>query len=207
MELELETGMEITIRSDLSLLYRVLRAVIRPLRPRLVRPSNRAQPAGSPRVVPPRKRDVVVQETMCEGVWMYYFDPAPKKRKAKGRRHVEKVGDGSPTDELVKDGVGAGAGTGRTTGHHPRVRRKHRVYYFCGGGFQSPPAPEHWRFLTYLSQDLASHCCSRPPTGSGQHAKGLGQDAEPGAEIELVLVSYPLAPYSPASDSLEILRK
>ncbi|EXJ73980.1 uncharacterized protein A1O5_02274 [Cladophialophora psammophila CBS 110553] len=207
LELEPETGMEITTRSDLSLLYRVLRAVIKPLRPRLVRPSNRAQPAGSPRLVSPRKRDVVIQETMCEGVWMYCFHPAPGKRKGEGRGNVQKAKDGNPTDELVKDGVGAGAGTGRTTGHHPGVRRKHRVYYFCGGGFQSPPAPEHWRFLTYLSQDLASHYCSRPLAGRGQHANGLDQDAEPGAEIELVLVSYPLAPNSPASDSLEILRK
>ncbi|KAI1137538.1 Alpha/Beta hydrolase protein [Hypoxylon sp. FL0543] len=154
----------ITHRSDLSLLYRILRAVIRPLRPRLVAP-KREYAAGSPRLQNhPRKihgvtiteREVLVSPdlssqsapiygsaTESESLWVYDFRPQ----------------DGNQEP---------GQGT-------------HTVYYFPGGGFQSPAASEHWKFCAYLA--------SRLPRS------------------RVVLVSYPLAPSSPASTTLPLLRR
>lgn len=57
----------------------------------------------------------------------------------------------------------------------------HELYYFAGGGFTSPPTPEHWRFFTKLSERLPQY--------------------------RLVIVSYPLAPASPAPKSIPILQK
>ncbi|OTB04761.1 hypothetical protein M426DRAFT_35953, partial [Hypoxylon sp. CI-4A] len=58
---------------------------------------------------------------------------------------------------------------------------KHTIYYFAGGGFQTPPSSEHWKFCAHLASCLPSS--------------------------RLILVSYPLAPHSPARDSLPLLRR
>ncbi|KAF5360306.1 hypothetical protein D9758_009107 [Tetrapyrgos nigripes] len=58
----------------------------------------------------------------------------------------------------------------------------HRILYFAGGGFQSPPSTAHWAFCEELCLRLA----------------GL---------YEITLVSYPLAPGCPAPKSLPILHK
>lgn len=47
------------------------------------------------------------------------------------------------------------------------------LYYFAGGGFRAPPAKEHWAMCAEL-------CCRLP-------------------RYAIILVSYPLAPASPAS--------
>jgi acetyl esterase/lipase len=83
-----------------------------------------------------------------------------------------------------------------------RKRRRHRVYYFSGGGFQAPPSGEHWRFLAQLAQDLAGHRSSVTFPGSQRSV-----DPENDARIELIVVSYPLAPTNPASESLRILQR
>ncbi|KAH9906044.1 Alpha/Beta hydrolase protein [Xylariomycetidae sp. FL2044] len=59
----------------------------------------------------------------------------------------------------------------------------HTVYYFAGGGFQAPPTTGHWKFCAHLASALA------PSRG------------------RVVLVSYPLAPNSPAHLSLPLLRR
>ncbi|KIW07436.1 uncharacterized protein PV09_02276 [Verruconis gallopava] len=48
----------------------------------------------------------------------------------------------------------------------------HRIYYWAGGGWQSPPGTSHWRFLTALLNELP--------------------------QATITLISYPLAPNSPA---------
>ncbi|OQU93736.1 hypothetical protein CLAIMM_00214 [Cladophialophora immunda] len=203
-------GVEITTRADLSLLYRVLRAVIKPLRPRLVRPRDPAQPAGSPRLSPPKKRNVEIAETRCEGVWMYRV----RATGGKGKGGVERAG-GPRGDGMSAAGGGgfgnlaSGVVSDGSTGHHgqavnPRgCGRRHRVYYFCGGGFQTPPAPEHWRFLALLTQDLANRRLHPPAAENSPRADILRRDMD----IELVLVSYPLAPNSPARESLRVLKQ
>lgn len=47
-----------------------------------------------------------------------------------------------------------------------------RIYYFAGGGWSSPPSEQHWKILTELATRLTN--------------------------THLTLVSYPLAPHSPA---------
>lgn len=59
---------------------------------------------------------------------------------------------------------------------------RHTVYYFSGGGFCSPAGAEHWKLCARMAKNLA------------------------GEGVRIVLVSYPLAPNSPAKDSLPLLR-
>ncbi|KAI1340952.1 Alpha/Beta hydrolase protein [Xylariaceae sp. FL0016] len=64
-----------------------------------------------------------------------------------------------------------------------KVTARHTLYYFAGGGFTAPASSEHWKFCAHIASTLAS---------SGGR---------------VVMVSYPLAPHSPARDSLPILRR
>ncbi|KAM3417318.1 hypothetical protein BST61_g5570 [Cercospora zeina] len=62
-------------------------------------------------------------------------------------------------------------------------RRKRRVYYYSGGGWQMPANSEHWYFLAELAQQLHPH------------------------GFAITLVSYPLAPNSPAPLSFPAMLK
>ncbi|GAB1725320.1 hypothetical protein NU195Hw_g4068t1 [Hortaea werneckii] len=60
-------------------------------------------------------------------------------------------------------------------------RRKKRLYYFSGGGWQMPASSEHWAFLTEMARKIP--------------------DTVP------TMVSYPLAPNSPAPEAMpQLLR-
>ncbi|KAI0470469.1 Alpha/Beta hydrolase protein [Xylariaceae sp. FL0804] len=165
-------NIKITERSDLSLLYKVLRTAIRPFRPRLVTGGD-PLPAGSPRLqkhprsigkVAITERKIDIPATSESGsnadvgaqnddvLWVYDFQ-AP---------HLAEQSQASPV--------------GR--------QGKHMMYYFAGGGFTSPATSEHWKLCAHLA--------------SSQVAGGSGR---------IVLVSYPLAPHSPARDSLPLLRR
>lgn len=142
------TSKSITVRTEteLSLLYRILRTFIKPLRPRLVRP-GKPQPAGSPRLASPgRKGNFTIKEHRHNdsGVWLYDFEL-----------------ESPPTI---------------------KVKAPSTIYYFAGGAFQSPPSREHWSFLAKLADSLT-------------------------LEHHITLISYPLAPNSPASESLPVLRR
>lgn len=63
----------------------------------------------------------------------------------------------------------------------PRARAAHKLYYFAGGGFRGVPEKEHWLLCAELGMKLP--------------------------EYEINLVSYPLAPNSPASHSLPHLER
>ncbi|KAI0471832.1 Alpha/Beta hydrolase protein [Xylariaceae sp. FL0804] len=150
--------MTVTHRSDLSTFFRVVRAALRPIRPRLATTKVRFPP-GSPRLVrrPARIGRVAIRERVVDNgardgdrLFMYDFETADK------------------------------TGTGTGTGIRPPT---HFVYYFCGGGFQAPPSPGHWKFCAHLAAEL-------------------GKDAG-----HVTLVSYPLAPHSPAHISQPILRR
>ncbi|KAF3019272.1 hypothetical protein E8E14_006392 [Neopestalotiopsis sp. 37M] len=143
-----EKHVAVQTETDLSLLYRVLRTVIKPFRPRLVKPSKKSHPDGSPRLLnrPRSKRKFNIRERRHpdSGIWLYDYEPqAPPNIK---------------------------------------IKAPSTIYYFAGGGFQSTPSREHWTFL-------------------GELAAGLTLDHH------VTLVSYPLAPMSPASQSLPALRK
>ncbi|KAH0292526.1 alpha/beta-hydrolase, partial [Aureobasidium sp. EXF-3399] len=57
--------------------------------------------------------------------------------------------------------------------------KRRNIIYFAGGGWQMPPSPEHWK--------LCAELCHRVPN------------------TVVTIVSYPLAPNSPAKDSLPML--
>jgi acetyl esterase/lipase len=58
---------------------------------------------------------------------------------------------------------------------------KKRIYYFCGGGWQTPPSSQHWGMCSRMAQVV------------------------PGATVSLV--SYPLAPKNPASEAFPWLMR
>ncbi|KAI1843609.1 hypothetical protein JX266_010242 [Neoarthrinium moseri] len=133
--------------TELSLLYRILRSVIKPLRPRLVKP-GKPQPPGSTRLLsyPREKNGITIRERRhgSSGVWLYDFETVS-----------------SP---------------------NIKIKTPSTIYYFAGGAFQSPPSSQHWSFISKLANNLV-------------------------LEHHFTLVSYPLAPNSPASESLPTLRK
>lgn len=66
------------------------------------------------------------------------------------------------------------------TTHHPTEKTKRkRIYYFAGGGWRMPASPDHWALTSKFVAQLP--------------------------DTQLSLISYPLAPKSPAADSLPIL--
>lgn len=198
------SSIEVVTRHDLTFLYRFLRVILKRLRPHLVKPPKSPYPEGSPRLRPPRRRNIVTRETKIEDVWMYHFHAlGPGSGKKNGRvlkaKVEEKTGIAGKTtgDSDFADGPQGTTVTDKDKG----PKRKHRVYYFIGGGFQSPPSGEHWRFVTQLAQDLAGHRASVTFPATERSV-----DPENDARIELILVSYPLAPSSPASETLRVLR-
>ena len=68
-----------------------------------------------------------------------------------------------------------------TTTEETRLSKIHHLFYFAGGGFQSPTS-DHWKFCTALCMQLVN-------------------------VYHIILVSYPLAPNSPAPQSLPMLHK
>ncbi|KAL8969061.1 MAG: hypothetical protein Q9183_002171 [Haloplaca sp. 2 TL-2023] len=62
---------------------------------------------------------------------------------------------------------------------HEGARNPKRIYYFAGGGFQMPPSPQHWKFCADLCHQLSNTTVS--------------------------LISCPLAPNSPAPETLPLL--
>jgi acetyl esterase/lipase len=62
-----------------------------------------------------------------------------------------------------------------------KQEKLHRVYYFAGGGWQTPPTPSHWKFLQAMLQGLP--------------------------DTTITVVSYPLAPNSPAPVAIPQLLK
>ncbi|KAL2444571.1 hypothetical protein ABEF95_017068 [Exophiala dermatitidis] len=178
------SSIQITTRTDLSLLYRLLRSAIRPLRPRLVSPPKTPFPPGSIRLFEEndhgmkRKWRCNVVELRRDGVWEYAFRP---DRDPQFHPQSLQTRDKQVHDKTVRNEREDKSADGSYSSQHPHHR--HRVYYFAGGGFQAPPSGEHWLFLAQLAKE-----CHRD-------------------EITITLVSYPLAPSSPAADSLPMMRK
>ncbi|MBA7493054.1 hypothetical protein ES702_03609 [subsurface metagenome] len=164
----------IETRTDLSILYRLLRACIRPLRPRLVgiKPLNQS---GSPRLTtrPSSHYGITISERMIQipstpEYPLTQLDPATNTQKL----WLYDMIPGSLPKPKTK--------TTSDTDANPWWT--HTIYYFAGGGFQAPASSEHWKLTARLAKDLSPH------------------------HIRIVMVSYPLAPKSPAKHSLPLLR-
>lgn len=76
----------------------------------------------------------------------------------------------------AREGGGARDGIATEAGDAKELKR---VYYFAGGGWQMPPNAQHWRLCAEMAEGVA--------------------------RTAVTLVSYPLAPNSPASDSFPAL--
>ncbi|KAK5953270.1 hypothetical protein OHC33_005838 [Knufia fluminis] len=141
---KLESLTNIETRTDLSLLYRLLRTCMRPFRPKLVS-FKKTWPEGSPRLTkrPSSQYGVQIKErkvqvpspphqplpqadaaTNTQSLWVYNFD-APRSAK-----------------DVHRDG--AKRETSKT------------IYYFAGGGFQAPASGEHWKLCARLAKDLSA---------------------------------------------------
>jgi len=73
------------------------------------------------------------------------------------------------------------------TSRHPstaEVKQK-RIFYFCGGGWSGLPTPDHWKMCAHFVQEL-----------NRKHGVAV-----------VSLVSYPLAPNTPAPVALPMLQK
>lgn len=141
-------------RGDKSLLMSLLQAAIKPLRPRLVQAKSKDDPgAESRRLSPPPKlaRDHDVNERLVDDIWVY---DVTNKNAQPPPLHQSPAGDGASPARCI--------------------------YYFAGGGWQTPPTPFHWA----LAAELASRL--------------LGTTVS--------VVSYPLAPRCPASVSMSWLK-
>lgn len=78
-------------RTDLSLLYRIMRALIRPLRPRLAGVPSKPYEDGSPKLHPPKSLSVQTQERKADGIYTYkLLVPAASTTTEKQRRTTPK---------------------------------------------------------------------------------------------------------------------
>ena len=144
------SSLVLTQLSGRSFLTALLQTLIRPFRPRLVNPGP-PLPAGSPQLQPHQSiyTSCYVNEIQVNHIYLYNVIAKPSS---------------TTYTKLL---------TTAQTSSTPR----HQLLYFAGGGFQSPPAKEHWKLLAELATQLSDI-------------------------YTVALVSYPLAPHSPASASL-----
>lgn len=144
--------MKLDHRTGRSIYSVVLQALIRPFKPHLVAP-KRTFPAGSPRLEYDKKirGGVTVVERQQEDIWLYDIFAAHDKN-----------GDDNDNNKNKKS-----------------VTKRKRMYYIAGGGWQSPPSGQHWKFCAELVRKV------------------------PG--LVVTIVSAPLAPVSPAATTLPAL--
>ncbi|KAF2436923.1 alpha/beta-hydrolase [Tothia fuscella] len=142
----------VTTRSDCAKRTAITQRLMRPFGHQLTKPGKQF-PQGSPRLTPPSKvkKTCEVQERKVEDIWIYDISPKIPVLEKAGKKSAKKRS------------------------------HNHRIYYFVGGGWQSPPSPSHWKFLTDMVSQLPSTTIS--------------------------VVSYPLAPVNAAPISFPKLLK
>lgn len=159
--------MELDHRTDRSTFSKVLQAVIRPFKPHLVTP-RQTFPAGSPRLSGYNRKirgGVAVVERRQDDIWLYDM-VADEKKDNDGYNNNDDDNNNNNNNNDNNDRA-------------PRERT--RMYYIAGGGWQSPPSGQHWKFCSELARQV------------------------PG--LTVTVVSAPLAPACPAATTLPALRK
>lgn len=166
---------QIDRRTDLSVLYRIARTLIKPLRPRLVGLKG-PLPQGSPQLTkrPHSHNGINITERRIT----VRSHPEVPLTQATSPEDAE----GNTSQALFLYDFETPRSSIHLDRHGAKKEHRHVVYYFAGGGFQSGPTTEHWKLCARMAKELAD---------SG---------------ISVVLVSYALAPNSPAKDSLPLLR-
>ena len=143
------TTMEISHRTNRSLLTALMHTVIRPFGSLITKMTN-AEPAGSPLLTIAKHATTRAHVSHRTVAGVHIYDMTPKLP------HMGALKSSSSE----------------------KTRRK-RIYYFAGGGWRMPASADHWA----LTSKLAASC--------------------PNTTVSLV--SYPLAPNSPAPESIPIL--
>ena len=146
-------------RSDKSLYMSILQHVIRPLKniPGLIKPAKTYPGESLQLKIPKSARQCHIQERQVEGVYIYDLTSAstravvPPATKAKVSEDVDSKTPAPNSSPGSKE---------------------HRIYYFAGGSFRSPPSGQHWKFLTGIATKFPNAALS--------------------------IISPPLAPKSPA---------
>lgn len=171
MSTETSSSIITTHKTSRALPTSLLQNLIKPFGNKLVQPGD-ALPAGSPVLTPDSSvyKHCDVEHRVVEGINVY--DISAKSSSKQHGDHVDVAGSG-------ETGTGS-AGIGLRV-----ATKKKQIYYFCGGGWQSPPSKEHWKLCTQLAQAGANR----------------------GISTTVSVVSYPLAPNSPASVTLPMLEK
>ena len=168
-----------THKTSRALPTSLLQNLIKPFGNKLVQPGD-ALPAGSPVLTPDSSvyKYCNVEHRVVEGIHVYDISAKSSSKQhdgdAKHEGDVKHNGD----DEYMGVGEMNGAGRGE-------AGKRKQIYYFCGGGWQSPPSKEHWKLCTQLAQ----------------------AGTKRGISTTVSVISYPLAPNSPASITLPLLEK
>ena len=120
-----------------------LQTIIQPFATLISKP-GKPFPAGSPQLKIPTSaaKACTIDERKEEDIWIYDISAKSSSVKSKSVQ-----GNEIPS-------------------------RKCRLYYIAGGSFCMPPSPDHWKFVTELSQNISA--------------------------VQISLISPPLAPHSPA---------
>ncbi|KAL9112034.1 MAG: hypothetical protein Q9227_003654 [Pyrenula ochraceoflavens] len=172
-ESKIHTDHRTTASTRTSIFHRLARSI----RPHLVNGSGKPLPPGSPQLAidSVATKKCHVREYQVEDVWLYELRPKTS--------HIKKKGPSSHSSSDEEDGEDDTENIPHAQGHKNQSELpepSHDLYYFAGGGFSSPPSPQHWRFFTKLSTRLPQY--------------------------RLTIVSYPLAPSSPAPSSIPLLQ-
>ncbi|KAK5089295.1 hypothetical protein LTR70_006779 [Exophiala xenobiotica] len=134
----------IETRTDLSPLYRLVHALIRPLRPKLVS-FDKTWPEGSARLPkrPSSHYGVKISERRIQVPSTPQL-PLPQADPATNTQNLWMYDFQAQRSESDVDREGAKTETSKT------------IYYFAGGGFQAPASGEHWKLCARLAKYLAS---------------------------------------------------
>jgi len=153
-----------TYKTSRALPTSLLQNLLKPFGNKLIQPGD-ALPVGSPVLTPDSSvyKHCDVQHSIVESINIYTITAKQARTSSRDRN------DPSNQQKDVAE----------------QARKRKQIYYFCGGGWQSPPSKEHWKLCAQLAQ--------------------AGMDS--GVETTVSVVSYPLAPHSPASVTLPVLKR
>lgn len=153
------SSLHLTTRTNRTIPTLLLHLFLRPLHPIIAREGKPA-PAGSQKLKVPKsiKARCTVTERQVEGLWIYDLDSQPGVTNPHKKTRVDDF----------------------TTSEHASLEKdRRRIYFFAGGGWASPPEPQHWKLAAHLARHLPNTVVS--------------------------VVSYPLAPKSPAPTAFPAL--
>lgn len=155
---------DITRETSRSAPTAVLENILKPFGNLLIRP-GKPEPAGSPELEPHKSvyEHCEVKHHQVAGIHIYDITALPKASTA--HKQDASLSSRSPSG----------------------ARHKH-IYYFAGGGWQSPASSDHWKL------------CSRFATAGPR-------EGDRRVATTVSLVSYPLAPNTPAPAALPLLEK